>query len=238
MKQKSNFETKTAHEYDRWYQTPEGRYADNMEKELFSRLVQPRRGQSLLEVGCGTGHNLEYFQELGLRVVGVEPSRAMLEVAATKLGSGVALLQAQAENLPFPDNSFDLVALITVLEFLPDPLPALKEASRTAREKVYLGVLNKASLVGITRRIKAKLRGSIYRGATFYTIKEMENLIRKLEKDLPLEWGSVLHFPLGWHRLLQGLDHFFSFRRSPFGAFLGIRLDIKAESHRGGLGGA
>ena len=228
---KSVFEEETAADkYDQWYQTPGGRYADEMEKELFLRLVQPRSGQSILEVGCGTGHNLKFFQELELKAVGVEPSKAMLRVAARKVSPEITLVQARAESLPFPDNSFDLVALITVLEFLPDPLKALQEASRAARDKVYLGILNKASLLGITRRIKAKFKESTYRQAKFYSLGEIRGLISQLGNNPSLSWGSVLHFPLSWYRLFQGLDHFLAFRGSPFGAFLGICLDLKTAS--------
>jgi len=221
----SAFGTKTASRYDQWFQTPGGCYADRMEQELFLRLVRPRPGQSLLEVGCGTGHNLEFFRGLGLRVAGIEPSPAMLKIAAKRL-PGVPLLQARAENLPFQDGSFDLVALITVLEFLPEPLQALREAERVAAERLYLGVLNKTSFLGVIRRIKAKFTESTYRQATFYTIGEVKRLLEEIEGRPSFRWGSVLHFPLSGHRLFGGLDRFLSFRRSPFGAFLGICLDI------------
>lgn len=225
-KRSSAFGAKTASGYDQWFQTPGGRYADRMEQELFLRLVRPRPGQSLLEVGCGTGHNLEFFQSLGLKVAGIEPSPAMLEIATRRL-PGVPLLQARAENLPFRDNSFDLVALITVLEFLPEPLRALREAERVAAGKLYLGVLNRTSLLGVIRRIKAKFTESTYRQATFYTIGEVKRLLEEIEEKPHLAWGSVLHFPLSGHRLFGGLDRFLSFRRSPFGAFLGICLNME-----------
>jgi len=65
------FDATTAAKYDQWYRNPKGQYADAQEKELFLRLVQPRKGQSLLDIGCGTGHNLEFFMELGLDVTGL-----------------------------------------------------------------------------------------------------------------------------------------------------------------------
>ena len=219
------FGVERASKYDQWFQTREGRYADQMEQELFLRLVRPRPGQSLLEVGCGTGHNLEFFRKLGLQTVGVEPSPAMLKVAARKLPE-VPLLQARAESLPFRDGSFDLVALITVLEFLPEPLPALREARRVSREKIYLGILNKASLLGMVRRVKAKFAESTYRQATFYTIGEISRLLREIEERPSFDWGSVLHFPLSWQSLFSGLERFLSFRESPLGAFLGVCLNI------------
>ena len=216
------FNADVAAEYDQWYRRPEGQYADALEKELFLRLVQPREGQSLLEVGCGTGHNLEFFDGLGLEIAGNDPSRHMLELAARRLGPRVRLSQGQAEGLGFDDDSFDIVALITVLEFVSDPVEALKEAARVAKLKVYLGILNKASMLGIARRAKGRFRESIYNQARFYTIWEIEQMVRSVLGPVPLTWQSVLFFPLGWHRYCQRADRLLSFGRNPLGAFLGI----------------
>lgn len=225
------FDADLADKYDDWYRKPEGRYADAMERELFLRLVQPRKGQSLLEIGCGTGHNLEFFRGLGLEVAGVDPSKPMLEIARRKLQAGATLSLGQAEGLNFEDGSFDIVTLITLLEFSSDPAGALKEAARVARERVYLGVLNKASALAMVRRVKGRFRESVYNQAKFYTIWGIEQMVKRELGNVPLTWGSVLLFPLGWHRCCHRADRLLSFRRNPFGAFLGICLDVA-----GGLG--
>ena len=217
-----SFDVNVATEYDQWYQRPEGQYTDAQEKKLFLRLVQPQRGQSLLEVGCGTGHNLEFFSELGLNVTGVDSSEPMLQMAAKRLGPEVRLLLGKANKLAFDNNSFDIVALITVLEFLPDPAGALTEAIRVSRDKVYIGVLNKASILGVARRVEGRFRKSIYNRARFYTIWEIEGVVRRALDNISLTWESVLFFPLGWHRYCHRIDRFLSFQRNPFGAFLGI----------------
>ena len=224
-----DFNADVASKYDEWYQRPEGQYADALEKKLFQRLVQPRWGQSLLEVGCGTGHNLEFFRESGLDVTGIDASEPMLQIAAMRLGPGVRLALGQANELGFDDNSFDIVALITVLEFIPDPAGALKEAARVAREKVYIGVLNKASVLGITRRVEGRFRKSIYNQAKFYTIWEIKKMVKGALDRASLNWESVLLFPLGWHRYCHQIDRSLSFHRNPFGTFLGICI---AEIHR------
>jgi len=224
------FEADVAAKYDDWYRRPEGRYADALERELFLRLVQPRKGQSLLEIGCGTGHNLEFFRGLGLEVAGVDPSEHMLEIAGKKLQAGVTLSLGQAEELNFGDGSFDIVTLITVLEFCSDPAEALKEAARVAREKVYLGVLNKASLLAIVRRVKGRFRESVYNQAKFYTIWAIERMVKRGLENVPLSWGSILLFPLGWHRYCHKADRRLSVRRPPFGAFLGICINVAGGS--------
>ena len=218
----TGFNVDATTEYDHWYQRPEGQYADALEKKLFLRLVQPQKGQSLLEVGCGTGHNLEFFSELGLHVTGIDSSEPMLQMAAKRFRPDARLLLGKANRLAFDNNSFDIVALIAVLEFLPAPAGALKEAARVSREKVYIGVLNKASILRIARRVKGRFRKSIYNQAKFYTIWEIERMSRRVLGNVSLRWESVLFFPLRWHRYCHRVDHFLSFQRNPFGAFLGI----------------
>ncbi|RLC93095.1 MAG: class I SAM-dependent methyltransferase [Chloroflexi bacterium] len=216
------FDAETAGKYDEWFRSPKGKYADAMEKELFLRLAHPVRGQTLLDVGCGTGHNLEFFRQIGLQATGVDASEPMLGIASSKLGLEANVSLGRAESLGFKDRSFDIVALITVLEFSPDPAAALSEAARVAREEVYLGVLNKASLLGITRRLKGRFRQSIYNQARFFTIWELERMVSRELGGYPHTWQSALLLPLGWHARCHRLDRLLSFRRNPLGAFLGV----------------
>ena len=224
------YDAEAAAKYDDWYRKPEGRYADSMEKELFLRLVQPQKGQTLLEVGCGTGHNLEFFRELGLELAGVDPSEPMLEIAVSKLKSDVGLSLGWAERLSFADKSFDIVALITVLEFCSDPAEALREAARVAREKVYLGVMNKVCLLDITRRVKGKFRESIYNQVRFYTIWELKRMVKRELGSVGLTWESALFFPLKSHRFCCRADRLLSFRRNPFNAFLSVCITRGEDS--------
>lgn len=226
------FDTRAA-EYDLWYQTPAGRYADALEKELFIRLIQPQFGHSVLDVGCGTGNNLAFFKELGLEAAGIDVSKPMLDIAAKRLGTGVELYRGQAEELPFNNGSFDIVTLITVLEFASEPTKVLKEAARVAREQIYLGILNKTSLLAINRRIKGRFRDSIYRQAKFYSIWEIEAMVRRAMGKVPLEWRSTLFSPLSWHKYIYRLDRLMPSVNNPFGAFLGVKLNVEREKRNG-----
>jgi ubiquinone/menaquinone biosynthesis C-methylase UbiE len=210
--------------YDRWYESPEGKYIDAQENELFLRLVKPEKGQTILELGCGTGHNILFFQRLGLKVAGIEPAEAMLGIATARCGAEANLCPGDACALTFPDNSFDIVAIITALEFMPDPEGALKEAFRTSKRVIYLGILNSLSIIGVSRQIKAIFKKSIYREARFYSIGDIKRMVDKVEPGAQIEWGSALFFPWGWHHLFGWLDRRLSFHRNPFGGVLGIKL--------------
>jgi ubiquinone/menaquinone biosynthesis C-methylase UbiE len=127
------FNEKIAQSYDRWAETPQGRKAYGLEGELILRLAQLSVGQRILEVGCGTGAHLLFFQREGFAIAGVDISPPILRVARQKLGEKVLLGLGDAENLPFKNKSFDCVALITTLEFIPDPERAVREALRVLR---------------------------------------------------------------------------------------------------------
>jgi ubiquinone/menaquinone biosynthesis C-methylase UbiE len=232
MMERALFDDQAA-QYELWYQMPEGQYADILEKKLFLKLVQPKSGQSVLDIGCGTGHNLAFFKELGLKAAGIDASKPMLDIASQKLGTSAELYWGHAEELPFDNNSFDIVTLITVLEFVPDPTEVLKEAGRVARVQIYLGILNKISLLGINRRIMGKFRDSIYNRAKFYSVWEIEAMVRGAIGKVPLEWRTTLFFPLSWHKYMYWLDRLLPSVNNPFGAFLGLKLNVEGRRRNG-----
>ena len=73
------------------------------------QLAPPRRGLRVLDVGCGTGTDLKLYQQAGCDVSGVDLSAAMLKAARKSLGVGADLRPGDAEKLPFPDETFDLI---------------------------------------------------------------------------------------------------------------------------------
>ncbi|TET64688.1 methyltransferase domain-containing protein [Candidatus Aerophobetes bacterium] len=181
----SSFERENAKRYDKWYESPEGRQADKLEKDLFLKVVNPKKGETLLDIGCGTGHFSFWFHDLGLKVTGIDISLNMLGVAVDRLKhEEIKLVRGDAHSLPFQDKSFDLTVMITTLEFLREPRKAVEEAFRVSKSKVFLGVLSRWSILSLRRRLKTLFRGSIYQKAKFYSIRELTRLI---ENYLPPE---------------------------------------------------
>jgi demethylmenaquinone methyltransferase/2-methoxy-6-polyprenyl-1,4-benzoquinol methylase len=82
-------------------------------------MVPPRKGMTVLEVGCGTGANLALYQRAGCRVSGVDLSPSMLEVASGKLGDQADLHLCDAADMPYGDGSFDLVVAFLTLHEMP-----------------------------------------------------------------------------------------------------------------------
>jgi len=221
------FNEKIANVYDRWFETKKGSLADWFEKELMSRIVELKPGEIILDVGCGTGNHLLFFGAKGMKTIGIDLSLPMLRLAQKKLGQPNVLCLGKAEALPFKEKSFDSVSLITTLEFVEDPLRALQEAVRVSRRKIILGVLNKYSLIAVSRRIKGIFRPSIYNEAKFYSIWELKKLLTKVLGKGNLNWGSALMLPLSFQEWFGGLERIISFRKNPFGAFLVVGVWAK-----------
>jgi ubiquinone/menaquinone biosynthesis C-methylase UbiE len=186
------FDERIAPFYEAWFDTPEGRRADRLEKQLLARVLELLDPPgTLLEVGCGTGHFTRWLEERGWCSTGLDCSPAMLREAQTR--GGQRLLLGDALRLPFADRAFDVVALITVLEFLPHPQQALREAWRVARRGLLLGVLNRLSPIAWWRRLQGLFRPDVYRAARFYPPGELQRLVRGTAgQPVSLRWGTTL----------------------------------------------
>lgn len=95
------------------------------------RVGETVRGR-LLDVGFGSGLSLPHYPA-AVKVVGVDYSLPMLQHARLGAERAAALVQADAERLPFADASFDSVAFNLCLCTIPDPERAIREALRVAR---------------------------------------------------------------------------------------------------------
>jgi SAM-dependent methyltransferase len=85
---------------------------------VIRRVVRPPAGARILELGCGTGHNLDTLAEFG-RVEASELDDYARELATKRLGRVVEKV-ALPDLSKFPTDSYDLIALLDVLEHVPD----------------------------------------------------------------------------------------------------------------------
>ena len=93
-------------------------------------------GERVLEVGCGIGTDAMQFAGAGALVTAVDASARSLEMARRRFevsGLDATLLQADAERLPFPDDSFDFVYSHGVIHHTPSPGLAVAEIHRVLR---------------------------------------------------------------------------------------------------------
>ena len=115
--------------YDRFM----GRYSVQLSAQL-ADFAGVRRGQTVLDVGCGPGAlTAELVGRLGPEsVAAVDPSESFVAAARARQ-PGVDVVQASAEQLPFPDDAFDAVLAQLVVHFMTDPVAGLTEMARVTR---------------------------------------------------------------------------------------------------------
>jgi len=97
------------------------------------------RGRLVLDVGTGSGRHSYQAHRLGARVVAIDVGDA-IHVARRNLPADVLTVQADAEQLPFEEGTFDLVLAIGVLHHLPDTERALRKIAPFVRAGGYVHV--------------------------------------------------------------------------------------------------
>lgn len=99
-------------------------------KEIVEKSKIKNRKPKILDVGCGTGANLEMLKQFG-ESEGVDVSDDALEFCRKK---GLKVHKGLAEKLPFADESFDIVTALDVVEHLDDDVAGLKEMNRVLKK--------------------------------------------------------------------------------------------------------
>ena len=165
-----------AGQYDKYYETTQGIAADNIEKQIIARLIKNISAGSLLELGCGTGHWTKFFSQQGFQVTATDISEEMLKIAHSKNIKNATFQKADAAELPFPDQSFSLIASITMLEFVDDVESVLNEINRLLKSGgcLVLGYLNAESKLG-----ENKNNDKVFRDAYFFSPEKIRQMLLK-----------------------------------------------------------
>lgn len=155
-----------AERYDAWFDSPRGRAIFQSEVGCLRPLVTDAF-RPWLEVGVGTGR---FAQALGVEC-GIDPSSAMLEIAARR---AVNTRQGAGEELPHEDCSFGGVLIVVSLCFVSEPERVLCEAARVLRSdgRLVLGIIPADSPWGKTYAAMAEEGHPIYRHARFFSVAE------------------------------------------------------------------
>jgi len=101
--------------------------------QIHSSLVAHHSPLKILDIGCGTGANLEMLSQFG-EAEGVDVSDDALEFCRLK---GLNAQKGLAETLPFEDETFDLTTALDVVEHLDDDIAGLKEMHRVTKNGGY-----------------------------------------------------------------------------------------------------
>jgi len=116
--------------YDRIIAASEQKWLGEARRQMLEGLTG-----KILEIGAGTGANFQYYSPQA-QVTAIEPSQHFLKRARNKIAlaqASIELKGADAEELPFPDDTFDAAVATLVFCTIPYPLQALSEVQRVTR---------------------------------------------------------------------------------------------------------
>jgi len=178
-----------AERYDSWF---DGKGRDLYREEL--RVVEKSlKGcpKPWLEIGCGS---CRFSSPLGVEF-GLDPSAELLSICRERDPS-IQLIRGVGENLPFLDNTFGTSILLFTICFVRDPVRVIKEAHRVISHggRIIIGFIDRESPWG---RYYTKKRDTspFYSKAKFFTLVEIENLLREVNLTVERTLSGISTLP-------------------------------------------
>lgn len=155
-----------------------------------STRIEITADEKVLDVACGLGEWLHACHKIGAQVAGVDLAERAIEYCDKHMPNG-EFHAGPAEKLPFPDNTFDVVSCLGSLEHFVEPVVALKEMARVARQDARILILvpnadfltRKIGLFGGTNQKDAK--------EVVRTLAEWEALFRAANLSVTDRWKDL-----------------------------------------------
>jgi len=120
----------------KWEKLRIGKYSIE-KQEICIKTLKTKKGEHILDVGCGTGFFARNVAKNGAKVVALDMSENMLKVAkeiARKENLKIKFVKGNAEKLPFKNSSFDKLIAVDLIQHLNEPKEFIKEASRVVKK--------------------------------------------------------------------------------------------------------
>jgi len=186
----------TAKDYDKKWAF----YVEATTRETLARLrILPT--DRVLDVGCGTGELLARLAAKypEARLAGLDPVPEMLEVAKGKVSERVDLRVGWANQLPWPDSSFDVVVSCNVFHYITHPVAAVRELERVVRPGGRVVITDwcddyvACRLCNVYLRLTSKAHYKTYRQAECAALlKEAGHALAQIERyKINWLWGLM-----------------------------------------------
>jgi ubiquinone/menaquinone biosynthesis C-methylase UbiE len=140
--------------------------------------IELKPNEAVLDLGCGTGFLFRHLSKKVGLLVGIDLSQKALQEAKkrTKNMPNTVLVRADADNIPFPDRTFDKIFAITLLQNMPDPTITIYEMKRVGKPEAtfavtglkkkftpesFVDLLERAGLKVVTTNTNQQLKGHV-----------------------------------------------------------------------------
>jgi len=167
-------------------------YLDSFEKDKLLPLLGDVHGKRILDVGAGTGRLAMRLSRLGAKITALDISSEMLGVLRTKSQNLIETVLGDAEDLPFPDNSFDIVISTFHIVHLKDLKRFFDQVYRVLKVDGEFLVTN----INQKRPPEVKTKEGVIEIESYYhrpeKVKEvMEELAFGIEQEVFVKEGDV-----------------------------------------------
>lgn len=98
-----------------------------------AKYLENKEYDNLLDIGCGTGYLIDLLKKHKAQYTGLDLSPNMIKIAKSKNIKNAKFIEGVSDNLPFDDNTFDVVTCSQSFHHYPDTDKALKEAYRVLK---------------------------------------------------------------------------------------------------------
>ena len=183
---------------EKWFINRESHSKEVIGKaESLLGIIDIKNDQSFLEIGCGSGPVSRYVSEkYKIEVVGTDVDEDQIESAkkSARTLKNITFLAADATDLPFEDNSFDIILSINVLHHISSWMDALKEIDRVLKKGGFLllaEILFKKWTQGIAKLYSRQA----------YGITTLDNLNLFITKNHYFALNTILSRSLMWDSL-------------------------------------
>jgi ubiquinone/menaquinone biosynthesis C-methylase UbiE len=166
-------------DYDAWYNTAVGKCIDEIETRCAFSLLQPRTGQHILDVCCGTGNFSIKLAKMGCHVTGLDVSNNMLEAAKEKAlqqQAAITFINSDCLAAALPEQ-YDSILSMAGFEFLEDPQSVYNHLMQFLKPNgvLVIGTIQKG---GEWEKLYSSgvFKGSVYEHARFLSLEDVHNL--------------------------------------------------------------
>lgn len=212
--------------YDGWYDTLDGKRYDLLEKKAVLEFLKDGKYKKLLDIGCGTGHWDLFFSQLGYRVYGLDISRQMVNSSKEKIKENATFFVADGSMLPIRSGVFDVVTMITSLEFIKDTESVISQAMQCLKKpggRLIIGTLNSKSRLN-RKRIHRKEKP--YSEASLFSPDKLKKIIEPIGKIKMKIAVYVLPIKSHFFLLENIFDSIAQFFRLKSGDFIVIEVKL------------
>jgi ubiquinone biosynthesis O-methyltransferase len=187
---------KEANSYDSWYESKMGSYVDEIETDLALSMFKAEKGITVLDVGCGTGNFSVKLAKMGCKVVGIDVSDEMLEIARKKAEEqdlDIEFFNMDVYELKFEDDRFDAAFSMAAFEFIKEPQKAVDEIFRVVKKggHILVGTINKDSKWGELYLSDYFQANTVFKYADFKTLDDF----KVINPNSLIDTGECLFVP-------------------------------------------